>query len=408
MKVSLFKNLGDSNINGEVTVDDVLLMIKNGHTKQLVELARSYGKGTVSYQLVKAKIETYTPHGEFFYRRAARNLQRFSGYIYLDVDEFTNKNIFADTNFIYACWDSLSKEGIGALARVDGLDYINFKTVWLYLADYFQQKGITIDPQTKDIARQNIISYDPNIYINKGCVVLDANEIYDSYSATTISNQTISYKSSSTNPPTTNYYSTSSTKDVIDFSNNDDMYAMFEKIRYNTILDNYGNKDYVVIDAGKGCRNAYIPRVIKEGERHFWLSSYTTTLLFNNPCISYQHLVNLLLSVNRNNCNPSLDTKEVISLTKWYYDKFINNSLSVVTKLKKIWINPEAELSYKQKRTIISKEIGNLRKRKTLNTLQSVYDTLKLKNEIVTQKMVKETSKKSIRTIKNYWSEIKK
>ena len=407
MKVSLFKNLGDSNINGVATVDDVLQMIKNGHTKQLVELARSYGRGTPSYQLVKSKIETFTPHGEFFHRRATRNLQQFSGFIYLDVDGLTNKTIFTETNFIYACWDSLSKEGIGALARVDGLDYINFKTVWLYLADYFKQKGITIDPQTKDIARQNIISYDPNIYINKGCVVLDANQIYESYSAKTISNQTVSYTSSTTNPPTTNYCSSYSTINT-DLFNDNDVVELFRKIKYNTTLDSYENKDYVVIETGKNCRNAFIPKVIKDGERHLWLSSFTITLLFNNPSISFQQLSNLVLNVNRNNCNPSLDTKEVINLTKWYYDKFVNNSLTIRTKLKKIWINPEAELTLKQKRTIISKETGNLRRKKTLLAIQCAYDALKKENKDVTQKMVYNSLKKSLRTIKYYWSDIKK
>jgi len=407
MKVSLFENLGNSEIFGVETVDGILQKIQNGYTKQQVELARSYGKGTLSYQLVKGKIETFTPNGEFFYRRATRNLQHFSGFIYLDTDGFTNKTLFKQSDFIYACWESLSGEGLGALARVDNLDYINFKTVWQYLANYFQNKGITIDPQTKDIARQNIISYDPNIYINKGCVVLDANQIYESYSATTISNQTVSYTSSTTNPPTTNYCSSYSTINT-DLFNDNDVVELFRKIKYNTTLDSYENKDYVVIETGKNCRNAFIPKVIKDGERHLWLSSFTITLLFNNPSISYQQLSNLVLNVNRNNCNPSLDTKEVINLTKWYYDKFVNNSLTIRTKLKKIWINPEAELTLKQKRTIISKETGNLRRKKTLLAIQCAYDALKKDNKDVTQKMVYNALKKSLRTIKYYWSDIKK
>jgi len=130
--------------------------------------------------------------------------------------------------------------------------------------------------------------------------------------------------------------------------------------------------------------------------------------LFNNPSISFQQLSNLVLNVNRNNCNPSLDTKEVINLTKWYYDKFVNNSLTIRTKLKKIWINPEAELTLKQKRTIISKETGNLRRKKTLLAIQCAYDALKKENKDVTQKMVYNSLKKSLRTIKYYWSDIKK
>ncbi len=401
MNVSVFKNLKISKVTGVETIDGILLKIKNGYTKEQVLLAREFGKGTPEYDKVKAEIETFTPNAEFREKRAVVNLVALSGYIYLDVDNYTDRSTFTQTPFIQACWQSLSGNGLGALARIDGLTANNFKLVWLYLEEYFKNQEITIDAQTKDISRQNVVSYDPDIYINIDCAVLDANEIINSNS-TTINQPT--YQSSLSQSPSVDYVS-SLTRDTTSYtSSSDSLYHLI----YRTILPDYKGQPYVVIPEGKDYRGAYLPKNIGDGKRHFWLSKHIITLLFNNPLISYEDLKIELLMANNIHCNPKLEIGKVISLTKWYYDKHASNCLTIITKKRKIWINPSSDLTTEEKRAIIGKEVGNLRRMKTLNTIQLSYDSLKLTNEKVTQIMVREATGLSIRTIKSRWNEIKK
>lgn len=408
MNVSTFRNLKTSEVQAIDTIDGVLDKIKNGYTKNLVLKARAYGRGTPSYNDVKCQIECFTPTGTFAQKRLDKNIIDFSGYVYMDVDESSNQKIFAKASFVYSSWSSLSNEGIGALAKVNNLNSTNFKAVWLYLEDYFKKQGVAIDPQTKNISRLNVISYDPSIWINRSCTSLDANQIYRTYSTTTTVSHPISYVSSPSGSSTPNYNSSVASTNV-DFTKDDDMIILLDGIKYYTTLDSYDDKDYVVIPEGKDYRRAYVPKIIRDGERHLWLKRYIKSILILNPTISCKQLENEILKINRYRCQPQLSTKEVILLAKWYYNLLLTGSLDEVEMIqKKIWINPKAKLSIKEKRSIIGRETGALRRQRTLKTIQYSYDTLKLTHETVTQKMVEKHIGKSIRTIKVYWNAINK
>lgn len=412
MNVSVFKNLKISKVTGVETIDSILLKIKNGYTKEHVLLAREFGKGTPDYDRVKAEIETFTPNAEFREKRAVVNLVALSGYIYLDVDNYTDRSTFTQTPFIHACWQSLSGNGLGALARIDGLTANNFKLVWLYLEEYFKNQGITIDAQTKDISRQNVISYDPDIYINRDCSLLDANEVVNSNSSAIIQP---TYLSSITSASSGNV-SSSTIIDNTYYASSDDS---LEPLIYKTTLSNYYGEDYIVIEEGKDYRGAYLPRSIGDGKRHFWLASHIITLLFNNPLISYDLLIKEMFRANNLHCQPTLGNKEVIELTKYCFNKHSSCLLIIKTKKKKIWINPIADLTTKEKKVIIGKESGKLRRKNSLRIIQDAYDRLKLGDKKVTQTMVRDlillelpisvNGKRkglSLRTIKSRWSEI--
>ena len=178
-KISIFQNIKNPNAIGVDTIDGVLQCIKNGHTKEKVELARGYGRGTHEYGLIKAQILTFTPNAYFYPTRKKENLNELSGFIYLDFDNYYEKGRITEAPFIYACWKSVSDKGYGALAIVDSLSVSNFNNAWQYLYHYFKNKGLEVDTLTKDITRQNIISYDPSIYINKNAIAVDALKIKD-------------------------------------------------------------------------------------------------------------------------------------------------------------------------------------------------------------------------------------
>ena len=100
-------------------------------------------------------------------------LEEPSGFIYIDIDNNNHDiNFLKQDEYIYSCWRSLSDTGVGALVKVNGITAQNFKECWRYLENYFRGYGITIDQQTNDITRQNVISFDPDIYINENAALL--------------------------------------------------------------------------------------------------------------------------------------------------------------------------------------------------------------------------------------------
>lgn len=142
------------------------------------------------YNHVKStKIPVVTWCGTFDERRSKATINKLSGYIYFDVDDFEltkkKEGITTDedarkyvwsiiTNnglkFIKAAWHSFggqgfSKGGFGFLVKVNNLTLENFTSTWLALEKFFRDKYITLDAQTKDLTRSNVLSYDPEVFI---------------------------------------------------------------------------------------------------------------------------------------------------------------------------------------------------------------------------------------------------
>lgn len=401
MKVSMFENLKNSKCIGESTISEILQQIKNGYTKKLVEEARGYGKGTAEYEQIKVQIQTFTPNARFYPSRKLSNLLDLSGFIYLDFDDSVEQFKITEVPFVYACWKSLSGKGYGALASITNLNKSNFTNTWLYLADFFKDKGLEVDSLTKDIPRQNVISYDPSIYINENAIPIDALRIKDFTSKNGDKTKKPTYEATSTvNQQLFESNITSCDYNFIQTTTNS------SPIKYKTTLTDYSGLDYVVIEDGLPYRGCFLPKSIKDGARHKWLSSYIISLLYNNPSISLETINQITIKTNIEHCTPPMAIDKLMKLTKWLFNKSKEEGFDYQPYFKKIWFNPTSTLNIKDKRRIVGREVGALRRKKTLNRIQTAYDKLKVNNEIVTQKMIKEQSGLSIRTIKSRWKEI--
>jgi hypothetical protein len=401
MYVSLCPNIKQSEIVGYDSIPGILLKIKNGATKDLVEEARHFGKGTEDFQKIKEMILTFTPNASFTTKRKLENLDQLTGFIYLDVDSCDNLQPLKDSCYVYAVWKSISGNGYGALAKVEGLTTQNFKLCWKHIASCLKEQNITLDPQTSDITRQNVLSFDPDIYINEECVPLEVTDIFGDQSSTAAVT-IFDYLSSNT----TSDYPFLQNDPFTSTSRSDEKYDKLERIKFSTTLNDYEGSDCVLIPEGKKSRSGYLPKEIAVGNRRKWMIGHTISLLFNNPSISFIRLVGVVNYSNKTHCYPPLTYPEISSIVKSNYDKHLLGTLDYNVSLKKIWINPDKKLTTKQKRKIIGKQVGILRKTKTLNDLKSIYIRLKESNIKVTQNMVLSESSVSLRTIKDYWSDI--
>lgn len=382
-QTSVFKNVRTKSVDSVSNIETILGYIKEGKYKDEILVSRTFGKGHELFDKIKTSVPTFTPNALFFNERNLDHLQSLTGYIYLDIDSKIDPEILNNECFIYSYWKSFSGNGYGLLIPISGLTIEYFKSTWSFLKDYFDERGVVIDPHSSDITRQCVVSYDPDIFINPDVVPLVMLRPWDwEYSGLT-NHPTIGYTSDNTD---TNEYL---------------------KIRYQTILDDYHDMEYVVIPEGKEYRNTYIPRIIEDGNRHKFLCSITTSLLFNNPTIDSTRLEKFLTKINQERCHPILSVREIKSIIKWSYRKHTKKEFnSIKTKKKKIWISPYKGLTRSEKKKIVGKVSGQLRRKKTLDELIITYKELSKQHTKVTQKLLEQHSKVTIWTIKKYWGEI--
>jgi len=383
LQTNIFQNVKTPYVLSTTDIPTVLNHIKQGTYKEKIRESRIHGKGHPIFEKNKSETPTFTPNGTFTKKRSLDNLESLTGLIYLDIDHETDRMKIHDLPFIYSYWKSFSGIGYGLLVSISGLTQDNFRSSWSYLNDYFGKMDINLDPHSKDISRQCVISYDPDIYINNDVVplIVPVSEI-----------------------PVTNNISYTGSTTLPDYQS--DM-TYTDKIKYQTTLDDYGDMDYVVIEDGKEYRNTYLPRIIEDGDRHKWLCTYTNSMLFINPSITFEMLVNILYKLNNQHCHPTLSKEDVQSIVNWSFSKHRNHKLNITTKKKKIWINPDKKLTTKQKKSIVCKESNKLRRKQTISELIVIYKQLSIDNERVTQKLLEQHSTLKIRTIKKYWNEIK-
>ena len=380
-------------MKGNISFSNIFNLTKNNPYAIQINEARKYEKGHPIYESIKHSLPAYSPNACFYGIRSLDTVKELTGYIYLDFDVMISPDFFASIPFIYASWLSFGGRGYGALVKTDGLTLDNFSEVWLYLEEYFYKNhSLKIDPQTKDYSRQNVITSDPNIYIKHNVVPLDVTTIdLSPY-------KTYSFDDFTSNPEL----------DMFDLPEgySSTILKGYQKIKYKTILDDYEGKPYVIIEEGKSHRNAYIPRLIKEGDRHKWLSCLAYTLIFNNKNIGYSTLEGILMKTNTQHCIPPLREHEIKQMVKSFMRRRSNNTLKIFAKKKRIWFNPESGLTLQEKRVIVGTENGKLRRKRTLKELNDIYNELTISFKKVTQEILKDHSGYSIRTIKNYWHNI--
>ena len=167
-----------------------------------------------------------------------------SGFIYIDLDDYHDINFLKQDEHIYSCWKSLSGIGVGALVKVNGITAQNFKGCWSYIYNYFRGYGIIIDKQTCDITRQNVISFDPDIYINENATSLYADQI-----ATQTSTSVQYFQNPKESTLSSMFYGLEET-----------VFTDSSRIKYHTTLDDYQGMDYVVIEDGKEIQNMFPTR----------------------------------------------------------------------------------------------------------------------------------------------------
>ncbi len=179
MKITLFKNIKETNTPYHLNIDDVLLRIKNGDSKEKI-LAIRQEREKPKRQELKKNLPSICFSGTFR-ERSAKKIIKHSGFICLDFDDFKNeqdlidfKDRFLQDKFVYCCFISPSGNGLKVLVKIPNETH-NHKRYFNALKEYFDTPHFDISGS--DVSRVCYESYDPNIYVNKDSELFD--EILD-------------------------------------------------------------------------------------------------------------------------------------------------------------------------------------------------------------------------------------
>lgn len=172
-KVTIFKNIRDSNHPHYVTVGNIFQRIKNGNSKELIERIRSLNTKEEQDEL-KLELPSICFSG-IFSKRQNNAIQKHSGLICLDFDNLGERfeeirNKIVSDRYTMACFTSPRNDGIKVIVKIPA--DINKHAAYLEGLKYYYNEDKSWD-HLKDLARVCFESYDPNVYVNPNSDIFD-------------------------------------------------------------------------------------------------------------------------------------------------------------------------------------------------------------------------------------------
>lgn len=174
-RVSLFKRITDVKNPIDYNLDDILEIIKTGtefNLKKKVQDVRN-AKDKDEKDSMKIRIPAATVNGTFESKNK-NCLLVYSSYTALDFDHIPEDEMseFIDnlkkSPHVYAGFRTSSGEGYKAIILHDNLEPLYHDDLYEQLLEYYNCE--VKDTSTRDLARGNYLSYDPDLWINPDAV----------------------------------------------------------------------------------------------------------------------------------------------------------------------------------------------------------------------------------------------
>ncbi len=162
-KISIFKPAFKKTPSGEMTVADFVLGVTYGKWKVAVEAVRNE-PDKVKQKELKNKVPGVTISGTFPNREEAR-LSEHSGFICIDIDNYTDRVALQADPYTHALFSSIRNTGLAVIVKIDPKKH---KECFRWIQDYyFKSFGIVVDPAPSNPASLRFVTYDPLCFVNE-------------------------------------------------------------------------------------------------------------------------------------------------------------------------------------------------------------------------------------------------
>lgn len=161
-KISLFASAKSTIPESVISIEDFLTSVKFGKWKTQIELVRSEPDKD-KRKALKELLPAITASGVFS-KRNQDSLIEHSGFICIDLDNFTDKSLLLSDPYTHALFTSVSGGGLAVLVKINPAKH---KESFKWLQEYFfKTYGIVCDLVPSNHASLRFVSYDPECFTN--------------------------------------------------------------------------------------------------------------------------------------------------------------------------------------------------------------------------------------------------
>lgn len=162
-KISLFSNIKSTTPEAQISIEDFLQSVKLGTWRSQIEAIR-VEPDKEKRKALKELLPAITASGVFS-KRNQDSLLQHSGFICIDLDNFTDKTALLSDPYTFALVSSASGGGLAVFVKIDPSKH---KESFKWLQEYFfKTYGIVCDPAPSNHASLRFVSYDPDCFVNE-------------------------------------------------------------------------------------------------------------------------------------------------------------------------------------------------------------------------------------------------
>lgn len=382
--VNTYKNCKSPDILSEVEVNYLFEEIGSGnYYGDTIDYLRKNLNSKEIYKSIKeSQLPTYTLNATFHNRRSKDNYVSSTGLLYVDIDGTTDLHM--NNEIIYASYKSVSGKGRSVIVKVEGITPNNIKPVYKAVNELLEVSEENRDYSCGDITRQTIMTYDPDIYINENCRILDVEELEIKVT-----------------PPIKDNIQQG--VEIFTFNGGFDI----TKIYYdNTYLVDLQGQDFKFFPDKIALSKVFVPSIINKGNRYNTLMSLMTNLVGINPEMDQPLAYSFLLKAN-DRCIEPLQKNELDKIIRDVYKRLESGNLNLIKNMPRSII-VDTSLSKEKKQKYYGIASGLVRSNKSRNKIADCLDNWDLLNEgKVTNKKIANKTSLNIKTVEKYSKEFK-
>jgi hypothetical protein len=380
-EVNWYHSFNQPQVVSTISVYSWLEKIKDSTHKERIIKARI---GELDYDNTKESLPCVTFNFLFNRYKNNNNILTATGLMYIDIDKEDFEIDLVDKSKIFAHFRSFGGEGHAILVRVENLTLDNFKATYSSVS---KELGISefVDVSARKATQYNVLTYDPNIFINADSHV---------FSATNVAPQSVVIGGTRKQAYT------------IDGGAKHPL----STIRYDNLDSINLTTDYMVNWDGYDYIKCFIPMKKVMVNRNNFLLSYCNNLVYLNPWISAERTIQLLDNVNQFACAVPVDEGQIRRVVSSIFRYQQEGKLSPIyfNKRRKIVFDKKSKLTREEKLEICRIELAMKR---TSDSRQKMYNLLEGWNfdehGKITQRKLYMNCPISKKTVEKYWHEFK-
>ncbi|MGF7075308.1 hypothetical protein [Mucilaginibacter sp. 3215] len=382
-----YNNIRSPKVKEFTTIDEWFSLIKESEHSDKILKARPFGKKHEDYEEPKSKLPTITYNFLFHTNKEDKNILWATGLLYIDIDELDFDINTLDKSKVFAYYKSFGGNGYSVLVQVKDLTLNNYSETYISICN---DLGITsiYDKNAAKATQFNVLSYDPDIFINYNSFVFDS-VLQNVSPVFVIEEEKRAY---------TNTGDTFSNNQPIRFSN------LYENLVFNNgdeYIEDWNGIEYVC---------CFIPMKKIKSNRNKSLLNYTNNLVWLNPQLTEAGAETILMKVNPKMCEVPVDNAQIKRIVKSVFKYKHDGTLkpTYFKKKRKIVFALHSELTRNQKLKVCRELLAVKYKSDSTNKLYQIIENWDFENwgKVTTRAIIK-YGKMSNKTIVKYWPEFK-